>query len=199
MEARLAPLDDDDPAAAPLADTAAALAKLMADWARGRGLNVREMLPYHLVVLKSLRIAGRPDEALAYLDDTGLAAEWPNHADVLLERARVLAGSGDPERLREARPILNRLIKALTEPYPDAYWQAWITRMQVSLALNEGVDELPRRVRLLEARPPGSGRGGDRGQVAGAGGRGGGADRRPLNRDPWCVIRDPRGPRPGGG
>ena len=154
LEARLAPLDDDNPAAAPLADTAAALAKLMADWARGRGLDAQEMLPYHLVVLKSLRIAGRPDEALAYLDDTGLAAEFPNQADVLLERARVLAGSGDPERLREARPLLNRLIKALTEPYPDAYWQAWVTRMQVSLALNEGVDELPRRVRLLEARHP---------------------------------------------
>jgi len=154
LEARLAPLDVDHPAAAPLADTAAALAKLLADWARGRGLDAREMLPYHLVVLKSLRIAGRPDEALAYLGDTGLAAGFPNHADVLLERARVLAGSGDPERLREARPLLNRLIKALTEPYPDAYWQAWITRMEVSLALDEGVDQLPRRVRLLESRHP---------------------------------------------
>ena len=154
LETRLVPLADDRRAAAPLADTAAALAKLLADWARDRGLDAREMLPYHLVVLKSLRIGGRPDEALAYLGDTGLKDNFPNHADVLLERARVLAGSGDPVRIREARPLLNRLLKALAEPYPDAYWQAWITRMQVSLALDEGVDELPRRVRLLEARNP---------------------------------------------
>ena len=154
LETRLVPLADDRRAAAVSASGAAALAKLLADWARDRGLDAREMLPYDLVVLKSLRIGGRPDEALAYLGDTGLKDNFPNHADVLLERARVLAGSGDPVRIREARPLLNRLLKALAEPYPDAYWQAWITRMQVSLALDEGVDELPRRVRLLEARNP---------------------------------------------
>ncbi len=154
LETRLAPLDDNHPAVAPLADTAAALAKLLVDWAQGRGLDAREMLPYRLVVLKSLRIADRPREALAYLDDTGLAADFPNHADVLLERARVLTASGDPQRLREARPILNRLLGALKEPYPEAYWLAWVTRMRVSLDLDEGVDELPRRLRLLEARHP---------------------------------------------
>ncbi|MEE9405020.1 MAG: hypothetical protein V3V20_09005 [Algisphaera sp.] len=152
--ARLAEVSDDPAVAAPLADTAAGLAKLLADWADGRGLNEREMLPYQLVVLKSLRIAGRSEEALAYLKDSGVAAGFPNNVDVLLEHARALAATERPEALQAARPILNRVLKGLSEPYPSSYWAAWATRLEVSLALDEGVRDIPRRVRLLEARHP---------------------------------------------
>ncbi|MBB6430570.1 hypothetical protein [Algisphaera agarilytica] len=154
MERQIEQLGDESPDSAKLAEAAAAMAKLLADWAQGQGYEARQMLPYRLVVLKSLRIANRPDEALAYLRDTNLEAEFGNNVDVLFEKARALVSKGDPASLREATPILNRIIGGLTEPYPDTYWRSWIARLEVNLKLGERVADVPRRVRQLEQTHP---------------------------------------------
>ncbi|MEM1110136.1 MAG: hypothetical protein AAGH99_15730 [Planctomycetota bacterium] len=154
MEGQIAELGDSAPRSARLADAAAAMAKLLADWAEGQGFDARQMLPYRLVVLKSLRIANRPDEALAYLRDTRLDADFANNVDVLFEKARALVSRGDEAALREATPILNRILGGLSEPYPETYWRAWITRLEINLALGEGVAEVVRRVRQLEQSHP---------------------------------------------
>lgn len=154
MERRIAALGDDSPEAAKLADAAAAMAKLLADWATQQGFEKNQMLPYHLVVLKSLRIADRPDEALAYLRDTGVDGDFTNNVDVLFEKARALVTKGDPASLKAAAPLLNRILGGLTEPYPDIYWRAWIARLQINLLLGERVDEVPRRVRQLQQSHP---------------------------------------------
>ncbi|MEO0514116.1 MAG: hypothetical protein AAF086_02325 [Planctomycetota bacterium] len=154
MERQIEALGDDSPRSAKLADAAAAMAKLLADWAQAQGYDARQMLPYRLVVLKSLRIADRPDEALAYLRDTNLEAQFGNNVEVLFEKARALVTQGDEPSLRAAKPILNRIIGGLTEPYPDLYWRAWIARLEINLKLGEGVADVTRRVRQLQQAHP---------------------------------------------
>ena len=157
MERQIEALGDDDPAAARQADAAAAMAKLLADWAQGQGFDAPQMLPYRLVVLRSLRIAKRGDEALAYLRDTGLDREFANNVDVLFEKALALKTKGDDASLRAAAPLLNRILGGLTEPYPDLYWQAWVARLDINLKLGEGVGDVPRRIAQLRQRFPGLG------------------------------------------
>lgn len=154
MERQIESLGDDSPRSAKLADAAAAMAKLLADWAQDQGYDATQMLAYRLVVLKSLRIADRPDEALAYLRDTKLEADFGNNVDVLFETARALVSKGDPASLRAAKPILNRIIGGLTEPYPDLYWLSWIARLEINLKLGENVSDVTRRVRQLQQAHP---------------------------------------------
>jgi len=154
MERQIETLGHDSPRSAKLADAAAAMAKLLADWAQGQGYDARQMLAYRLVVLKSLRIADRPGEALAYLRDTQLETDFGNNVDVLFEKARALVTQGDPASLRAAKPILNRIIGGLAEPYPDLYWRAWIARLEINLKLGEGVSDVTRRVRQLQQAHP---------------------------------------------
>lgn len=157
MERQIETLGDDAPASARLADAAAAMAKLLADWAQEQGFDGEQMLPYRLVVLRSLRIAKRGDEALAYLRDTGLDQDFANNVDVLYEKALALVTKGDPDSLRAATPLLNRILGGLQEPYPDIYWQAWIARLGVNIKLGEKVDDVPRRIAQLRQRFPGLG------------------------------------------
>lgn len=154
MERQIEALGDDAPASARLADAAAAMAKLLADWAEGQGFDAEQMLPYRLVVLRSLRIAARGDEALAYLRDTGLDQRFSNNVDVLFEKAQALVSKSDDASLRAAAPLLNRILGGLTEPYPDVYWRAWIARLSINLELGEGVDDVPRRIAQLRQRFP---------------------------------------------
>lgn len=154
LETKIDALGEGSAEAAKLADTGAAMAKLLADWAQGQGFDPNQMLPYHLVVLNSLRVANRPDEALAYLADTGLEKNFGNNVDVLFEKAQALIGKGDDTSVKAASPILNKIIGGLQEPYPDVYWKAWVARLKINLLLNERVDEVSRRVRQLEGRFP---------------------------------------------
>ena len=156
----------DDPAAADssrqaarqeasrLADTAAAMAKLLTEWAGTQDFSPEAMLPYHLVYLKSLRVAEQPDAALTYLRENNLAERWDNNADVLYEQAMALIGTGDQQNLRTASGILNKVISNLAEPFPALYWEAWAARLNINLLLNENIDEVVRRVSQLENRFP---------------------------------------------
>jgi tetratricopeptide (TPR) repeat protein len=143
-----------DPTAARLAGAAAAMGKLLADWAAGQDLTEDQLLPYRLVVLRSLRLAGRPDEALAYLRDTGMDRRFRNNVEVLYEKARALMGRGDAESLRAAVPLLNRIVAGLAEPYPDVYWRAWTARLEVTAALGQDPAGLARKVRQLRQNHP---------------------------------------------
>lgn len=154
MERQIAALGDDSPQSARLADAAAAMAKLLADWAQGQGFDAAQMLPYRLVVLRSLRIAERPDEALAVLRETGLERDFGNNVDVLYEKAQALVTKGDGASLRAAAPLLNRILGGLEAPYPEVYWRSWVARLKINLALGEGVADVPRRVRQLEVSHP---------------------------------------------
>lgn len=154
LEQRIGTMRAGDPAASKLADAAAAMAKLLADWAAKQRFDAAQMLPYHLVVLRSLRIAGRGEEALAYLRDTGVGEGFANNVDVLFEKAQALASVGDPASLRAATPHLNRILGGLKEPYPAVYWRAWVLRLEINLDLGEGVDQIPRRVEQLRQRHP---------------------------------------------
>ncbi len=154
LERRIEALGDGSPEAARLADAAASMAKLLTDWAHTQGFTPQQMLPYHLVVLRSLRIAERPDEALDYLTDTGIEAAFPTNAELLFEKARVLIGKGDEASMRAAAPLLNTILTGLREPFPPVYWQAWVARLRINLALDERVDEVPRHIRQLASRHP---------------------------------------------
>lgn len=137
------------------AGVAAGLARQLADWAAGRGLSGEQLVAYRLPVVRSLRRAGRAAEAVAYLRDSGLERDGADSAAVIYEKARVLLVLGDPASLSEAARLLNQVIGAMTEPYPELYWSAWIARLEV-MAAQEGAGEpaIGRRVRQLRQRDP---------------------------------------------
>ena len=137
-----------------LADTAAAMARLLVDWAGQQDFDAEAMLPYHLVYLKSLRVAEQPAEALTYLRENNLAEQWGNNADVLYEQALALIATGDAANRRAASGLLNKVISNLAEPYPPLYWEAWAARLNLNLLLGENIDEVVRRVSQLQNRFP---------------------------------------------
>ena len=154
LSQRIDALGEQDPAAARLAAAASAMGQLLADWAQAQGFDDPQMLPYRLVVLRCLRLANRPAEALAYLRQTGLDRQFSDNVDVLYERAATLAAQRDPASLAAAAEPLNRLLAGLQPPYPDVYWQAWILRLQLSLDLGQDPAAVARRIRQLRQSHP---------------------------------------------
>jgi tetratricopeptide (TPR) repeat protein len=140
--------------AARLAETAAAMAGLLSQWASNQGFDEAQMLPYHIIYLKSLRVAGQSQAGLDYIQENQLASKWDNNAEVLYEQAMALIGTGNPEQIKRASGLLNKVIGNLAEPYPPLYWQAWEARLNINLLLNENVGEVARRVEQLKVRFP---------------------------------------------
>jgi hypothetical protein len=141
-------------AKARLAETAAAMAGLLSQWASNQGFDEAQMLPYHIIYLKSLRVAGQSQAGLDYIQENQLASKWDNNAEVLYEQAMALIGTGNPEQIKRASGLLNKVIGNLAEPYPPLYWQAWEARLNINLLLNENVGEVARRVEQLKVRFP---------------------------------------------
>ena len=153
---------------------AAEMARQLADWAAGRGRSEQELVPLRLAVVRALRQAGSGGAALAYLQDSGLARSGADQAAVLYEHARALLAVGvaneetgdgtaaGGERRRQAAELLNRVIAGLEaraeqDPgagYPDLYWSAWVTRLEVVNRSEGRPGDIRRRVEQLRQRDP---------------------------------------------
>ncbi len=153
-----------------LASTGARLATQILAWAKTQK-DVKDLLPYELLRLKSMTIAGEADAASAALAD--LVAKFPSDANVIFTLAESLYYSGralsvnDPaqkvkrdQTLRKAQIQFNMLI-ARIDPitYPDIikdepqllplWWRSWLRTLQCAHLRNKGTDQIPIRVGSL--------------------------------------------------
>ncbi len=136
------------------ARTAAALADMLVSWARDRGYNREEMLPYQLVLVRSRRLAGQPAEALGIT--AGLMRDFGENAEVIHEHGESLFALGGEQNLLQAASLYDRLIGGLpADPaYPPLWWNAWMRRLQINDQLNAGVEDIAIRVRQLKLTDP---------------------------------------------
>jgi len=109
-------------------------------------------LPFEVVRGKALRLAGKLDEAEPIL--RRLIHDHPNDAQVMLEYAQLLYDRGDEASLIEAVRYFDRLITGLESPYPQAWWVAWMRRLQINDRLGERTQDIPVRVRQLRMTDP---------------------------------------------
>jgi len=131
------------------ASVAVKLAEVLLDWAKGQNLPQEQMLPYRLPLIKSLRLSGQAEQALAMI--APLAEANPNDATLLLEHAEALYAVGGEANLKQARTLFIRLIQGLgrSQPPPDAYWRSWVRALSIADRLGEGTEKIPGRVRQL--------------------------------------------------
>ncbi|MEM8494309.1 MAG: hypothetical protein AAF663_02845 [Planctomycetota bacterium] len=168
-DARGQAADDLEEQAGTLAAVASRLAKLLLDWADTQGFEPATMLAYELPYAKALRVAGRPDEALRLLENRGILEGFADDLGVLeatgetyfavgVESQRVGAGIryalADERAALAAIPHFDRIITGLQPPYPDAYWNAWLKRLALNVALGQDADKVPLRIRQLQAAHP---------------------------------------------
>jgi|GEM_PF-2958781 len=136
---------------ADISASAEKLARMLVDWAMAKGFSEDEMLPFQLVLGKSMRMAGKADEAVTYLQP--LYRKYQNELDVLIEMGEALYASGKKDNLVQAGQIFNTIITGLppeNNVYPAPWWNAWMRRMQLMEKLDEQTSDIPLRVRQLE-------------------------------------------------
>ncbi len=134
------------------AAVAVKLAEVLLVWAQDQGKAGDEMLPYRLPLIKSLRMSGQSEQALAQI--VPLAEANPNDGTVLLEHAEALYAVGGEANLKQARAIFIRLIQGLgrSDPLPNAYWRSWVRVLSIADRLGEGTEQIAGRIRQLRAQ-----------------------------------------------
>lgn len=141
-----------------ITDTSAAaqqLARMLVDWALTKGFNDDEMLPFQLVLAKSMRLAGNADEAVAFM--LPLYNKYDNDLDVLSQTGEALYASAKKDNYIKAGEIFNTIISGVPPEngkYPAVWWNAWMRRIQLMDKLNEFTKDITMRVRQLEMTDP---------------------------------------------
>ncbi|MFW6059966.1 MAG: hypothetical protein ACODAQ_07275 [Phycisphaeraceae bacterium] len=135
-----------------MADVASQLAETLMQWAEQQDIDAARMLQYRLIQARALRLAGEAQRAVALLEPQ--MQEFPNDASLISEYAEALYARGDQESLTQAARQYDKLIRGLREPYPDAWWNAWMRRLQINDQLGRATDDIPLRVRQLKRTDP---------------------------------------------
>lgn len=137
------------------AETASTLASILLEWAEQQGYDDEQMLPFELILVRSLRLAGRADEAHDRM--APLVQQFSGDADVISEYGETLFMKGDRESMIAAAGYFDQIILGL-EPenggYPDLWWNAWMRRLQINDQIGEGTDQIPVRIRALRFTDP---------------------------------------------
>ncbi len=134
------------------AQAGAVLSGFLLEWAQGQSLDAQALMPFEVIRAKTLRLSGKVEPAAALLGR--LINDFPDDAQVMLEYAQTLYDRGDDDSLIEAVRYYDRLITGLGQPFPRAWWVAWMRRLQINDRLNEGTEEIPLRVRQLRMTDP---------------------------------------------
>ncbi len=155
--------------AATLAAVTSTLAKLLVDWADTQGFDPATKLAYDLPYVKSLRLAGRPADALQFLKSRNILDTFGDDLAVLESAGETYYALGVEERreavstryrlkddamARAAIPLFDRIITGLRPPYSESYWNAWLRRLALNVALGIEPEKVPLRIRQLEASHP---------------------------------------------
>jgi len=138
------------------ATTARTLAQLLVGWASGEGFTRDQMVPYRLLLARSMRLEGKADEALAVVRP--LIQDYPDDADVMHETAETLFAVGTKDAMIEAGSLYSALIQGLAADesgkYPPRYFNAWMRFFQIREKMNEGTQDIALTIRQLEMTDP---------------------------------------------
>lgn len=136
--------------------TAAKMAQLLVDWAAGEGYDEDQMVPFKLIMAKSLRTADNAKASLEILRP--IHKNYSNDADVIHELAETLYAIGGRENNIEAAEFYKAIIAGLRPDanglYPARYWNAWMRYFQIADKLNENTNIITLRVRSLRNSDP---------------------------------------------
>ena len=149
-------------AASDRAQTASTLAQLLLEWAQKQGFDEERMLEYQLPYVRALRIAGKPDDALAIVRDIAAKEMFQTNPLVIHEYAEALYAKGyqdgqvvDKNLLISAAKQYNDLIYGFSQgPFPPVFWNAWMRWMQIADALGEATGGIPQKIKELSVIDP---------------------------------------------
>ena len=128
---------------------ASRLAHLLIKWAQRQQFNDEQMLPYQLVFIKSLRLAGDGTEALKRLSP--LLERFSDDAEVAHHAGEIYFVLGGRENLFKATHYYDLIIASFRQaPYPEIWWNAWMRRFQIMDNLDQQTQDIPLRVRRLQ-------------------------------------------------
>ena len=147
-----------DDKAAGLATTASRLAKLLLDWASAQKFDDNRMVPFKLILAKSLRLAGKPQESLALV--APMAAKFPDDAEIVSAMGESNFLLGTEAGLAQAAPFYDTIItrvQAENQKYPALWWNAWLRRLTINDRLKQGTNEIAMRIGQLMLIDPGLG------------------------------------------
>ena len=140
--------DEKEQQAKIFANSAQTLAELLLDWAVRQKLSEEDLVPYQLLLARSMVMAGKADGAMDILGP--LTAKYPGVQDLIHQTGEALFAMGDQDSLIKAAEQFDKLIGGLQAPFPPMWWNAWLRRLQIMDRLNESVADIPLRVRALE-------------------------------------------------
>lgn len=131
-----------------LAEAAQMLAELLLDWAVRQNYTETDLVPFKLLLARSMILAGRAQPAVDIL--TPLLEKMPDDTDLIFAIAEAMFALGDEPSLIKAAEYYDRLIGGIGPPFPPVWWRAWLGRLQIMDRLNQAVADIPLRVRALE-------------------------------------------------
>lgn len=135
-----------------LASAAEMLAQLLLDWATAQQYTEDELVPFHLILIKAMRLAGKPDGAVQRLRP--LLEDYPDDSELIHHMGESLFAIGSEPALLEAAGYYDRLINGMAPPYPSIWWNAWLRRLQIMAKLNQSIEDIPLCIRSLKLTDP---------------------------------------------
>ncbi len=137
-----------------LAQASSQLARLLLDWAGEQDFDEEQMLPFRLIAIKSLRLAGNAEQAMQQL--APVLEAFGDDAIVIHHAGETLYALGGREnRIGKAAEQFKRIILSYPEPpFPAIYWNAWMRWFQISDEFGEHTADIPLRVSALRRSDP---------------------------------------------
>ncbi len=106
-----------------------------------------------LIYAKSLRLAGRADEALDVI--TLLIESGGDDAEVIHHAGETYFALGAADGLARAVGYYDQIIVGFSSaPYPPIWWNAWMRRLQIMDQLRQDTADIPIRIRRLRHIDP---------------------------------------------
>ncbi len=134
--------------------TAEVFARLLNEWAVKRNYTAAEMVPFQVVLAKSLRLGGKTPQAMALLEK--LDPDNTGDIDVIHNMAEALFSQGGDANLQRAMALYVKLINGVKSDangnYPPLYWNAWMRALQIRDIRGQQAKSIPMLVAQIRAR-----------------------------------------------
>ncbi|MEX0776910.1 MAG: tetratricopeptide repeat protein [Phycisphaeraceae bacterium] len=131
-------------------------ARLLVDFGKRQNYTAAQMVPLQAVFTKSLRLSGKPAEALKVIEP--LYKQAPNEIEVIHNLAEAYYAL---DQYEQALPLYAKLINGVKPTdagvYPPNYWNAWMRTMQIRDKSGKDTGRIVDAVKGLRLTNPGLG------------------------------------------
>lgn len=136
------------------ADAAVELGTLLELWARGQGLDAKQMTAYQMPLAESLLLAGESNDALIIMNK--IIKLYPNNFNILIRTGRahleVFKKTKKSEHYESAMKHFSKVVKYYnqTNEKPAPYWEAWLAIFELmDAAGGDPAKSIQKRARML--------------------------------------------------